>query len=51
MIDHLSTYATAYEATKAFYEAVLLPLGYGLQHEMVATWDEAFPERLREPAA
>ena len=45
MIDHLSTYATDYAATKAFYEAALAPLGYALEHEMVTTWDEAFPER------
>jgi catechol 2,3-dioxygenase-like lactoylglutathione lyase family enzyme len=31
MIDHLSTYATDYAATRAFYEAVLPPLGYTLQ--------------------
>lgn len=45
MIDHLSTYATDYEATKRFYEAALRPLGCGLQHEMVASFDEEFPER------
>jgi catechol 2,3-dioxygenase-like lactoylglutathione lyase family enzyme len=45
VIDHLSSYATGYAATKAFYEAALRPLGYGLQHEMVTSWDEAFPER------
>ncbi len=45
MIDHISTYATGYAATKKFYEAALPPLGYGLQHEMVTTWDEEFPER------
>ena len=45
MIDHLSTYAADYGATKSFYEAALAPLGYGVQHEMVTSWDEAFPER------
>jgi catechol 2,3-dioxygenase-like lactoylglutathione lyase family enzyme len=45
MIDHLSTYATDYDATKAFYEAALAPMGYSLQTEMVTTWDEAFPTR------
>lgn len=45
MIDHLSTYAKDYPATKAFYEVTLPTLGYGLQHEMVATWDVEFPER------
>src|SRR5262245_42656168 len=45
MIDHLSTYATAYAATKEFYQAALRPLGYTLQHEMVTTWDTEFPLR------
>lgn len=45
MIDHLSTYATDYSATKAFYDAALRPLGYSIQHEMVAAWDPEFPER------
>ncbi|MGI9307967.1 MAG: VOC family protein [Gammaproteobacteria bacterium] len=34
MIDHLSTYATDFESTRAFYIAVLPPLGYELQEEM-----------------
>ena len=33
MIDHMSTYATDYAATRAFYEAVLPPLGYELLME------------------
>lgn len=33
MIDHMSTYATDYPATRAFYEAVLSPLGYQLVME------------------
>ena len=45
MIDHVSTYATNFAATKQFYEAALQPLGYGMQHEMQTTWDEEFPER------
>lgn len=45
MIDHLSTYATDYDATRRFYEAVLAALGHGLQHEMVTHWDPDFPER------
>jgi catechol 2,3-dioxygenase-like lactoylglutathione lyase family enzyme len=45
MIDHLSTYATNYAATKEFYEAALQPLGCGVQFEMQTTWDEEFPER------
>jgi hypothetical protein len=42
MIDHLSTYATGYAETKAFYEAALSPLGYGLQHDMVEHYFAAF---------
>ncbi len=45
MIDHLTTYATDYPATKAFYIAVLGALGYGLDREMVTTWDPEFPTR------
>jgi len=45
MIDHLSTYTTAFERTRAFYEAALARLGAGVQHEMVTSWDPAFPER------
>ena len=45
MIDHLSTYATDYPATKAFYEACLGALGYGVQTEMVTSWDADFPDR------
>jgi len=45
MIDHFSTYAQDYAATKRFYEVALAPLGYPLQMEMVASWDESFPER------
>ena len=45
MIDHLSTYATDFAATRAFYEAALRPLGYALQMEFVAKEDREFPER------
>lgn len=45
MIDHLSTYATDFPATRRFYEAVLGALGCAVQHEMVTTWDPTFPER------
>ena len=45
MIDHLSTYATSYEATKRFYEAALAPLGSRLDHELVTSWDAEFPTR------
>lgn len=43
MIDHLSTYATDYEATKSFYESVFDALGYSLQVEMVTEWDKDNP--------
>jgi catechol 2,3-dioxygenase-like lactoylglutathione lyase family enzyme len=45
VIDHLSTYATDYPATRAFYDACLGALGYTVQTEMVASWDPEFPER------
>ena len=45
MIDHLSTYATDYSATKAFYAASLGALGYQVQCEMEMTWDTEFPGR------
>lgn len=45
MIDHLSTYAKDFGATRSFYLAALAPLGYGIQHEMVASWDTEFPTR------
>jgi catechol 2,3-dioxygenase-like lactoylglutathione lyase family enzyme len=43
MIDHLSTYATDYPATKLFYETAFAPLGYTLQTEFVAEWNADFP--------
>lgn len=43
MIDHMSTYATDYPATKKFYEAAFAPLGYSLQTEFVAEWNSDFP--------
>jgi catechol 2,3-dioxygenase-like lactoylglutathione lyase family enzyme len=45
MIDHISFYATNFDATKAFYDAVLAPLGYVCNMEMTASWDEEFPTR------
>jgi catechol 2,3-dioxygenase-like lactoylglutathione lyase family enzyme len=45
MIDHLSTYATDFDATRSFYAAALGALGYSVQSEMVASWDTEFPER------
>lgn len=43
MIDHLSTYATDYAATRAFYAAALGALGHGCQAEAVASWNADFP--------
>lgn len=43
MIDHLSTYATDYQATKTFYLSVFKPLGYSIQSEFVAHWNQQFP--------
>lgn len=43
MIDHLSTYATNYAATKSYYEAAFALLGYSLQTEFVAEWNSDFP--------
>jgi catechol 2,3-dioxygenase-like lactoylglutathione lyase family enzyme len=45
LIDHLSTYATDYAATKRFYDSALGALGYAVQTEMVASWDTDFPTR------
>ena len=45
MFDHLSTDATDYEKTKTFYEAALGALGYDIQTEMKADWDQDFPGR------
>jgi catechol 2,3-dioxygenase-like lactoylglutathione lyase family enzyme len=45
MIDHVSSYATDFEETKRFYDAVLPGLGYACVMEMVASWDADFPER------
>ena len=45
MIDHLSTYATDFPATRAFYEAVLGRLGYSVQYEMTLDADPDLPGR------
>ena len=45
MIDHISTYATDFAATRAFYAAALRPLGHALQMELVASEDREFPTR------
>jgi catechol 2,3-dioxygenase-like lactoylglutathione lyase family enzyme len=43
VIDHLSTYATNYDATRRFYEAALAPLGASRLGEMISTWNPEFP--------
>ena len=45
MIDHLSTYATDFPATRAFYEAALPRLGYSVQFEMTLDADPDLPGR------
>ena len=45
MIDHLSTYATDFPATRAFYEAALARLGYSVQFEMTLDADPDLPGR------
>ena len=45
MIDHLSTYATDYDATIAFYDAVFTPLGITRNLNMTAHWNPAWPEQ------
>ncbi len=45
MIDHLSTYASNYPLTKAFYDATFAALGLSVQMELVTEWDAAFPTR------
>lgn len=43
MIDHLSSYATDFVKSKAFYSAAFEQLGYSIQAEFVATWNTDFP--------
>ena len=45
MIDHISTYATDFAATKAFYEAALGELGYSVQNEISLAADPDLPGR------
>ncbi len=45
MIDHMSSYATDFDATKAFYDAALAALGFGVVTEMVMDWDPELPGR------
>ncbi len=45
MIDHLSSYAMDYPATRAFYEAALAEIGYSVQSEMALDSDAELPGR------
>lgn len=45
MIDHISSYATDFPASKAFYEAALAELGYAVQSEMAMDADPELPGR------
>ena len=45
MFDHLSTYATDYELTKQFYDRVMTALGYSVQAEFVAEWNQDFSDQ------
>ncbi|HSG88518.1 MAG TPA: VOC family protein [Pseudomonadales bacterium] len=45
MFDHISSYATDYDATRRFYDAVLAPLGHGCVHEMHMADDPDLPGR------
>ena len=45
MIDHMSSYATDFPATRAFYEAALGALGIGVQMEMTFDQDPDLPGR------
>ena len=45
MIDHMSSYATDFEATRAFYESVLGVLGYAVQQNLSFDADPNLPGR------
>ncbi len=45
MIDHISTYATDFAPTEAFYRAVLAELGYSVQREITFDTDPDLPGR------
>lgn len=45
MIDHMTTYAMNFDATKEFYAAVLSELGYSLQAEFALDDDQTLPGR------
>ncbi len=43
MIDHMSTYATDFDKTRAFYASAFEPLGFSVQMEFVAEWNVEWP--------
>jgi len=45
VIDHLSTYATDFDASKDFYAAILAELGYSIQADMTFDEDPDLPGR------
>ena len=45
MIDHLSSYATDFPATRRFYESALGALGYSVVYEMKLSDDPELPGR------
>ena len=45
MIDHLSSYAMDFPATRRFYASALSTLGYGVQFEMALDDDPDLPGR------
>lgn len=45
MIDHLSTYASDYIASRDFYIAAFRPLAYPMLFEEVTSWDADWPNR------
>ena len=45
MIDHMSSYATDFEATRSFYESVLGVLGYAVQQNLSFDADPDLPGR------
>jgi catechol 2,3-dioxygenase-like lactoylglutathione lyase family enzyme len=45
MLDHVSTYATDFDATRRIYTAALAPLGSRVQMELVTASAPDFPTR------
>ena len=43
MIDHLSIHTAQFENMRDFYSAALDSIGYLIQTEQVASWNESFP--------